>query len=101
MKKEITDVKTFDELLDAKYGKRGEGEAERERFEADAVAFCLAEVLKNERKEAGLTQQQLAEKIGTKKTYISKVENGHIDIQLSTLFKIFAGLDKRVSVRIL
>lgn len=99
MKKEITGVKTFDELLNAKYGKRGE--AERERFEADALAFCLAEVLKNERKVAGLTQQQLAEKIRTKKTYISKVENGHIDIQLSTLFKIFAGLGKRVSVRIL
>ena len=99
MKKHITSVKTFDELLDAKYGVRGT--AERERFEAEAEAFCLAEVLKAERQEAGLTQQQLADKIGTKKAYISKVENGHIDVQLSTLFRIFSGLGKRVSVQIL
>ena len=99
MKKHITNVKTFDELLDAKYGVRGT--AERERFEAEAEAFCLAQVLKAERQEAGLTQQQLADKIGTKKAYISKVENGHIDVQLSTLFRIFSGLGKRVSVQIL
>ena len=99
MKKNITGVTTFDELLDVKYGKRGE--PERERFEADAEAFCLAEILKAERKEAGLTQEQLAKRIGTKKTYISKVENGHTDIQLSTLFRIFAGLGKRVSLTIL
>ena len=99
MKKNITGVTTFDELLDVKYGKRGE--PERERFEADAEAFCLAEILKAERKEAGLTQEQLAERIGTKKSYISKLENGHTDIQLSTLFRIFAGLGKRVSLTIL
>ena len=50
---------------------------------------------------AGLTQQELADKIGTKKSYISKLENGHADIQLSTLFRIFAGLGKRVSLTIL
>ena len=61
----------------------------------------LAERLKEERKKAGLTQAQLAEKIGTKKSYISRIENGHTDVQLSTLFKIFQGLGKRVSVTIL
>ena len=50
---------------------------------------------------SGLTQQELADKIGTKKSYISKLENGHADVQLSTLFRIFAGLGKRVSVAIL
>ena len=39
--------------------------------------------------------------IVTKKSYISKLENGHADVQLSTLFRIFAGLGKRVSVAIL
>lgn len=98
-KKRIMAARSFDELLDAEYGVKGT--PERERFEADAEAFCLAEVLKAERKEAGLTQQQLADRIGTKKTYISKIENGHTDIQLSTLFRIFAGLGKRVSLTIL
>ena len=40
-------------------------------------------------------------KIGTKKSYISRIENGRSDVQLSTLFRIFAGLGKRVSVTIL
>ena len=44
---------------------------------------------------------QLAEKIGTKKSYISKIENGHADVQLSTLFRIFSGLGKRVSLTVL
>lgn len=97
--KAILAAKNFNELLDAEYGVKGT--AEREKFEADAEAFCLAEILKAERKEAGLTQEQLAERIGTKKSYISKVENGHTDIQLSTLYRIFAGLGKRVSLTIL
>ncbi|HIZ32476.1 MAG TPA: helix-turn-helix domain-containing protein [Candidatus Bacteroides merdigallinarum] len=77
------------------------GTPERDEFDRDAEAFILAERLKEERKKAGLTQAQLAEKIGTKKSYISRLENGHADIQLSTLFKIFQGLGKQVSVRIL
>ena len=89
----------FDELLDAEYGSRGT--KVREEFEAKAEAFCLAETLKEQRRLAGLTQQELADKIGTKKSYISKLENGHADVQLSTLFRIFAGLGKRVSVAIL
>lgn len=90
---------TLDELLNAEYGERGT--ESRESFEAEADAFCLAECLKEQRRLAGLTQEQLAEKIGTKKSYISKIENGRSDVQLSTLFRIFAGLGKRVSVTIL
>ena len=90
---------TFDELLNKEYGSIGT--PERMKFEADAEAFCLAETLKEQRRLAGLTQQELADKIGTKKSYISKLENGHADVQLSTLFRIFAGLGKRVSVAIL
>ena len=52
-------------------------------------------------RKAGLTQEQLAAKIGTKKSYISRIENGKTDVQLSTLFKIFQGLGKRVSITIL
>ena len=90
---------TFDDLLNAEYGERGS--EKREVFEAEAEAFCLAECLKEQRRLAGLTQEELATKIGTKKSYISKIENGHTDVQLSTLFRIFAGLGKRVSVTIL
>ena len=95
----IMQCSTFDELLDVEYGKRGT--PEREQFDADAAAFCLAETLKAERLKAGLTQEQLAERIGTKKTYISRLENGKADVQLSTLFRIFEGLGRRVSLTIL
>ena len=72
-KEAIMKARTFDELLDAEYGKPGT--PEREQFDADAAAFCLAETLKAERLKAGLTQEQLAERIGTKKTYISRLPN--------------------------
>ena len=57
--------------------------------------------LRELRKEKQFTQEQLAAKIGTKKTYISRIENGKADVQLSTLFRIFEGLGKRVSLTIL
>ena len=45
-------------------------------------AFIIGEQLKEERLRAGLTQEQLADRIGTKKSFISRVEKGHADIQL-------------------
>ena len=47
------------------------------------------------------TGEQLAERIGTKKTYISRLENGKADVQLNTLFRVFEGLGRRVSLTIL
>ena len=78
-----------------------EGTPTRIEFETKVDAFILGERLKEERLKAGITQEQLAERIGTKKSYISRVENGHADIQLSTLFKIFQGLGRRVTLTIL
>ncbi len=98
-RKAIMKSSTFDELLDNEYGKTGS--PERDKYEDEAQTFILAQCLKEERKKAGLTQEQLAQRIGTKKSYISKIENGHGDVQLSTLFRIFNGLGKRVAVSIL
>ncbi|MBP5498569.1 MAG: helix-turn-helix transcriptional regulator [Muribaculaceae bacterium] len=94
----IMESSSFEELLNAEYGERGT--KTREDFETEDETFCLAECLKEQRRLAGLTQEQLAAKIGTKKSYISKIENGHVDVQLSTLFRIFAGLGKRVSLNV-
>lgn len=98
-KEAIMACETFEDLLDAEYGKRGTNA--RETFEMEAEAFCLAELLKELRRLAGLTQEELAARIGTKKSYISKIENGHADIQLSTLFRIFSGLGKRVTLTVM
>lgn len=98
MKKEnIKNAKNFDELLDIKYGKIGS--KKRDAFEEKAQYFVISEVLKEARKEANMTQEQLAEKVGTKKSYISRLENGKCDIQLSTLYRIFeSGLGKKVNL---
>lgn len=77
------------------------GTAERNEFDSNCEAFILGEQLKAERLKAGMTQEQLADRIGTKKSYISRIENGHADTQLSTLFKIFQGLGRKISFTIL
>jgi DNA-binding XRE family transcriptional regulator len=96
-KDNIRNAKNFDELLDIKYGKTGT--EKRDNFEEKAQYFVISEILKEARKEANMTQKQLAEKVGTKKSYISRLENGKCDIQLSTLYKIFeSGLGKKVNI---
>ena len=95
----IMNCSNLDELLNADFGEVGT--PSREEFDKETEAFCLAQTLKEERIRAGLTQEQLAEKIGTKKTYISRLENGKADVQLTTLFRIFEGLGRRVILTIM
>ena len=99
IKSKIMESSNLDELLNAEFGEVGT--PSREVFDKETEAFCLAQTLKEERLKAGLTQEQLAEKIGTKKTYISRLENGKADVQLNTLFRIFEGLGRKVCVTIL
>ena len=95
--KTIKDARTFDELLDIKYGKLGT--KTRDNFEIKAKSFVIGEMIKEARKEAHLTQDDLAKRTGTKKSYISRVENGKIDIQISTLYKIFEeGLGRQLAL---
>lgn len=90
---------TFDEHLTSRYGKRGT--KRRTEFEIKAKAFLIGEVIKEERRLAKLTQEQLAEKIGAKKSFISRIENGQSDIQLSTLYRLLEfGLGKQVQLTV-
>lgn len=100
MKKiKVKNTTSFNELLEAKYGKVGT--PKRDEFEEKAQYFVISELLKEARKDARMTQEQLADKLGTKKSYISRLENGHCDIQLSTLYRIFEfGLGRRVNLLI-
>lgn len=98
-KNKYSNCKTLDDLIEVEYGSIGT--PERDNFEEETQAFILAETLKTERLKAGMTQEQLAEKVGTKKAYISRIENGKCDIQLSTLYRLFEGLGRRVCVTIL
>lgn len=93
------DLTPIEDLITEDFG--AIGTPERDQFEMECDAFIIGEQLKNERQRVGLTQEQLANKIGTKKSFISRVERGHTDIQLSTLVKLFRGLGRQVYVRVL
>jgi DNA-binding XRE family transcriptional regulator len=93
-------ISDFDQLLDEKYGKVGM--PKRIVFEENAHMFIISEMLKEARREANMTQEQLAEKAGTKKSYISKLENAKGNINLSTLFRIFEiGLERKIGLTFL
>lgn len=77
---------TFNEHLDREYGKIGE--SERDAYEQEFEAFKLGVMLQEMRKKQKMTQEQLAKKCGTTKTYISRIENDASDIRLSTLMRI-------------
>jgi DNA-binding XRE family transcriptional regulator len=101
MKKENKNLTSFADHLDTEYGKKGS--ATRKKYEEEFEAFKLGVMLQELRKEQGMTQEQLAEKCGTTKTYISRIENNASDIRLSTLMKIIRegfGGHLRVSVDI-
>lgn len=96
MKKDIT---TFETHLDEQYGLIGT--EKRTLFEIKAKAFAIGEIIRDARKEANMTQEELAERTGTKKSFISRIENGHSDIQLSTLFRLVEmGFGKTVNLSI-
>jgi HTH-type transcriptional regulator / antitoxin HipB len=87
MKKKVNNnLTSFEDHLDQQYGKIGT--PEREKFEEGFEAFKLGVMIQELRKDNGLTQKQLAEKCGTTKTYISRIENNASDIRLSTLMRI-------------
>lgn len=95
----MKNVKTLDQLLDEKYGKKGN--PKRDKLDADSLAFRLGVMLKEARIEANLTQEELAEKTGTKKSYISRIERGLSDIQISTYYRLIElGLGKHLNISI-
>jgi ribosome-binding protein aMBF1 (putative translation factor) len=98
----MTDMKNvtdFEDILIGTYGKKGT--AKRDKYDTESLAFRLGVMLKQARKEANLTQEELAEKTGTKKSYISRIERGLSDIQVSTYYKLIEiGLGKNLNISI-
>jgi len=92
-------ITTFEEHLKKRYGKIGT--RSRTDFDIKAKAFAIGEIIKDERKSAKMTQEELAKRTGTRKSFISRIENGHSDIQLSTLYKLIEqGLGKKINFSI-
>ena len=95
----IKNPKTINDLFDQKYGEKGS--KNREEFEQKAEAYMVAELVKESRKKAHLTQQQLAERLNVKRTYISKIERASSDVRISTLRKIIeTGLGGKLNISV-
>ena len=93
-------VTTFDDLIEREHGKIGS--ESRNTYEERSQMFIVSEMLKEARKESNMTQEQLAERSGTKKSYISRIENAKGNIQLSTLIRIFEkGLNRKIGLTFL
>jgi DNA-binding XRE family transcriptional regulator len=88
----------WDKHIDKKYGKKGT--KKRAEFDEGFEAFKIGVLIAEARKKQKLTQQELAEKAGTTKNYISRIENNASDIRLSTLLRIIReGLGGNIKIQ--
>ena len=86
MKTKENDIMNLDQFKDKHYGKPGT--EKRDQLEAGYEDFKIGALIHDARIEKGLTQEELAEKVGTTKSYISKIENNIKEVRISTLKKI-------------
>lgn len=90
------DISSFDAILDAKYG--AVGTAEREAFRKEATNYCVGQIILDARKQEHMTQSDLAKKVGTDKTYISRIERGVIEPGVGMFFRIIDALGLKVDI---
>jgi HTH-type transcriptional regulator/antitoxin HipB len=94
-----SNIKTLDQFIEEQYGQ--EGTPKRDKFERGYEAFKLGVLIQQARLERGMTQEDLAQKCGTNKGYISKIENNLKEVRVSTLQKIVErGLGGRLELSI-
>lgn len=89
-------IPTANQLLDKKYGK--EGTVSRGQFNDKATAYYYGILLRDKRKELQLTQTELAEKSGTTRSYIARIEKGKTDMQVSTFVKLLTALGLGINI---
>jgi DNA-binding XRE family transcriptional regulator len=92
-------TKSWNTIKDDVYGKKGT--TRRDELEREVESFKIGLLLKKAREEKRLTQEQLAELVDKKRTYISRVENDGSNLTLKTLFDIVEkGLGGKVTISI-
>jgi DNA-binding XRE family transcriptional regulator len=89
-------IRDYSAVLAAEYGEHGT--PERAKFDEEAYAFYSGQVLLRARKEAKITQAELAERISATKSYISRIENGLINPTAGTFYRIVNALGFRVEI---
>jgi DNA-binding XRE family transcriptional regulator len=99
MKGKNRNLTTLEEFKEKNYGRRGT--LHRDELEAGFDAFKIGALIHDTRVEMGMTQEQLAEKVGTTKSYISKIENNVKEARISTLQKIIElGFGGKLELRV-
>ena len=91
-----TMVQDYDAVLDARYGK--EGTPERVKFEEEAYAYYTGLILRDARKDAKVSQAELARRTQTTKSYISRIENGVIIPSVAVFYRMIAALGMTVEI---
>jgi transcriptional regulator with XRE-family HTH domain len=89
-------IQDYDAVLDARYGK--EGTPERVKFEEDAYAYYTGLILRDARKDAKVSQAELARRTQTTKSYISRIENGVIIPSVAVFYRMIAALGMTVEI---
>lgn len=99
MKMKKNNTKSLSQIKDQYYGKKGS--SKRDQLDANYQAFKIGALIQEARIGKGLTQEELAEKCGTTKSYISKIENNIKEVRISTLQKIVElGFNGKLSLSI-
>ena len=90
------DVGSMDAVLDKLYGKVGT--PEREEFRKEAYSYCVGQLISDARKQERMTLAELAEKVGTNKSYISRIEKGAIEPGVGLFFRIIDALGLKMEI---
>lgn len=90
------DVHSFDAVLDNLYGEVGT--PEREQFRKETYAYCVGQMICEARRHEKITQSELAKKVGTNKSYISKIENGTVEPGVGLFFRIIDALGLKFEI---
>ncbi len=95
---QTTDYKRFEDLENKYFGEKGT--PERDEYEFDLKMELIGEKIKQLRIQNNLTQSQLGELIGVKRSQISKLEHGNHSSSVSTIMKVFQAMKAKVRLRI-
>jgi len=87
---------SVDAVMNQKFGEVGS--TERENFRREAYSYCVGQVIHEARRKEKVTQEELAKRIGTSKSYISRIEKGIIEPGVGTFYRIIDALGLRIDI---
>ena len=90
-----SDIGSFDEIMDSLYGKPGT--VQRKEFRKEAYAYCVGQIVHDARKREGITQTELAKRVGADKSYISRIERGNVEPSAGLFLNLISALGLNIA----